>query len=86
MDPGDSVDTLRLKVAALLEASFLHVVMRDSFYWFDIAQKLADSIKTGDVVSREDFVSLLGTLLREGQETEELLCLLRRIVLLDRNH
>ena len=81
--PSDSVDTLREKVAAILEASFFHEVIREKSTWIDLSQELAFMVKAGDEVSREDFVSLFEILNNESK-SRELLSHVRRKILLEK--
>lgn len=57
--PNDSIDTIRLKVAAILQAWSNYAIGRDEYTWLDVAQSLAESVKMGDNVSRDDFVLLV---------------------------
>lgn len=66
--PNDSVDTIRLKVVALLQAWSGYVVLRDEYTWLDVAQRLADKVKIRDVVTRDDFVLLMDRLHKPDSE------------------
>ena len=66
--PNDSVDTIRLKVAAILQAWSGYAVLRDEYTWLDAAQSLADKVKIRDVVIRDDFVLLMDRLYKPDIE------------------
>ena len=67
--PNDSVDTIRLKVAAILQAWSDYAVLRDEYTWLDVAQSLADKVvKIRDVVRRDDFVLLMDRLYKPDIE------------------
>lgn len=66
--PNDSVDTIRLKVVALLQARFGYVIHRDEYTWLDAAQRLADKVKIRYVVTRDDFVLLMDRLHKPDSE------------------
>lgn len=57
----DSADLLREKSAFILQ-SFFKDISRDQFTWLDIAQKLAQTVSPGEIVTRNDLSTLLNLL------------------------
>jgi hypothetical protein len=66
--PLDSVDTLRLKSAIILESYFNDSLTRERYTWLDVAQSLAQRVSPGDLVTRENFIMLLDQLHNPGSE------------------
>jgi len=61
--PTDSADTLRQKAAFILESYFREpAITRDPDTWFDLTQKLAQGICSGDNVNRDDLKEVLDRL------------------------
>lgn len=68
----DSANVLREKAAAMLEA-FANVqsggsIQRDSYTWLDLAQKLAQGMSPGEIVTRDDLHMLVDQLQNPGCE------------------
>ena len=68
--PMDSPDTLRKKASVILESFFnqYHSVPREQYAWWDLAQKLAQSLSPSDIVTREDLSILVDQLQNPGSE------------------
>lgn len=67
--PMDSADTLRLKASIILESFFKDsTIPRDQYTWLDIAQSLAQEVRSGDIVTRDDLSLLLDQLQNPGSE------------------
>jgi hypothetical protein len=68
----DSADVLREKAAAIVEA-FANLFSNDSIHrdhdtWLDVAQKLAQGMSPGEIVTRDDLHMLVDQLQNPGSE------------------
>lgn len=68
----DSANVLREKAAAVMEAfanmESNYSIQRDHDTWLDVAQKLAQGMSPGEIVTREDLHMLVDQLKNPGSE------------------
>lgn len=68
----DSANVLRKKAASILESFFNkesdYSIHRDHYTWLDLAQKLAQGMSPGEIVTRDDLHMLVDQLQNPGSE------------------